>query len=202
MKFSALLGNFVLVMALLMWPLNQVTSHEFRPLPSSIQDTIFAPDYQAKQLILRNTYLYPTVFMARLFQNKWLIPLNKFKSNFFTLLDPNYYFFASHPRELDGNQNSIRLPFVLLFFLLVGVFNFSTLSRSRLYGGLFLIFILSLSFLNHFSRYDLLLWPFFCLFTFHGFHSLSRQNSRLNQLLVFSLLLVTFMEYFRMYLRG
>ncbi len=202
MRPSSLLGNFVLVIALLMWPFSQVISHGFRPLPSSVQDTIFAPDYQAKQSILRNTYLYPTVFMARLFQNKWLIPLNKFKSNFFTLLDPNYYFFASHPRELDGNQNLVRLPFVLLFFLLVGIFNFSTLRRSRLYGCLFLIFILSLSLLNHFSSYDLLLWPFFCLFIFHGFRSLSRQNSRLNQFLVFSLLLVTFMEYFRSYLRG
>lgn len=202
MRNLSLLGNFVLVMALLLWPLNQVISHGLKPLSSSVQDTIFAPDYQAKQLILRNTYLYPTVFMARLFQNKWLVPLNKFKSNFFSLLDPNYYFFASHPRELDGNQNFDRLPFVLLFFLLVGIFNFTTLTRSRLYGCLFFIIIILLSLLNHFSQYDLLLWPFFCLFTFHGFYSLSRQNRSLNKFLVFSLLLVTLMEYFRLYLHG
>lgn len=200
MKFSLGLAYLILLAGLLLWPINHFYGLGLRQIPASLSETIFVPDYQARQQIIRNTYLYQNVFLARLFQNKWLIPLEKFKKNLFSLLDLNYYFFNSHPRELADNQNLVRLPFVLVFFVLSGLINLSSYRKGLFYGGLFLISIASLSFLKNFDQFDLLLWPFFALFTYHGFYFLKNKNPFLTGLLMVSLFLVTFLEYLRLFI--
>lgn len=47
------------------------------------------------------------------------LPLYKLQSNFFANLDPNLYFFASHPRERTGVEEFQKyLPVFLPFFVL------------------------------------------------------------------------------------
>lgn len=51
--------------------------------------------------------------------NKFNLPLSKLQSNFFSNLDLNLYFFASHPRERLGVEEFEKyLPMFLPFFLL------------------------------------------------------------------------------------
>lgn len=190
-------AQLILIIALILWPFNFLVVNRSNPALWTVPETIFAPDYQAKQLILRNTYLYPNIFLARLFQNKWHIPADKFKNNLFSLLDPGYYFFSSHPREMYHNQNLVKLPFLALIFFAIGLLNLTSLKKFRLLSALFIIFLIILSLLVDFDRYNLLLWPFFCFFIFHGYRTLKQQNLLLTHLLIFSLAIITFFEYFR-----
>ena len=51
-----------------------------------------------------------------------LLVLNRVKSNFFEAIDINNYFFAGHPRERVGVDETEKLSFVLLPFFLIGFF--------------------------------------------------------------------------------
>src|SRR3990172_11603284 len=85
--------------------------------------TIFQSDYEANQLVVRNTQLYDNVFLARAMHNKARIVLDKFNDRFFALTSPNTYFFAFHPREMEiGNQNIQKYPFLSIIFVLLGIY--------------------------------------------------------------------------------
>jgi hypothetical protein len=61
--------------------------------------------------------LYPAP-LGRLFQNKAVLVLDKITGNIFTSLDPNLYFFASHPRERVGITEFSKItPWFLPVFL-------------------------------------------------------------------------------------
>lgn len=45
----------------------------------------------------------------------------KWVNNFFTLIDPNFYFFANHPHERGGIVESERFWFGLLPFFILGL---------------------------------------------------------------------------------
>lgn len=147
----------ILFLLALTWPVRFFRENQSK---SFTPHTVFESDYQAQQLILRNINLYPNIPLARLFQNKAVIISNKYLSNFFALIDPNYYFFASHPREVINGQNYFRLPFVLIFPLFWYIFKSKQKSK-KIVLFITLIIILLLSFLTNFSQYDLVLWPFF-----------------------------------------
>ncbi len=56
------------VLSVLLWPVNYFSvNRKISLVPQMISE----PDYQGRQLILRNTYLYPNVPLARFFQNKY-----------------------------------------------------------------------------------------------------------------------------------
>lgn len=62
--------------------------------------------------------IYTNRISLTYFQN-FYIPIFKLQSNFFSNLDPNLYFFASHPRERLGVEEYEKiLPIFLPFFLL------------------------------------------------------------------------------------
>ena len=177
MKSSVVVSCLVLIFALLLWPVNLFLKGGLGILATSVPESIFAEDYQGRQLILRNTYLYPTVFLARVFQNKLNIPLSKFEGNFFSLLDPNYYFFSSHPREMYHNSNLVKFPFILIIFFFYGLFSITGLKHFRLLGLLFLVSVSLLSLLVDFGRYDLILWPMFSVVIIHGYREFSQRYS-------------------------
>lgn len=131
--------------------------------------TIFKYDYERRQEIIRKTYLYPSVVLARIYQNKVKIYINKFSSNFFALTDPNNYFFGFHPREIPiENQNLTKFPFLTLPFMLVGLY-FLPLHKNKKFIIIFLSSsIISLSLLSSFDRHDLILWLPLSLIFIHG----------------------------------
>jgi len=131
--------------------------------------TIFTPDYEARQAVIRNTQLYETVFMARLFHNKARIPINKFNDRFFALSDPNNYFFGFHPRQIViDNQNLDKFPFAALPFVLFGIYHLNKNKDKRFIINIFIVSIFSLSLLNIYDRNDFILWLPISLTFIHG----------------------------------
>ncbi len=129
--------------------------------------TIFVSDYQEQQKILQEQKLYNSIFLARLFQNKARIPMEKFANNFFALVDPNNYFFGFAPRQITvDNQNLKKFPFLSLPFLLIGIYYlFEKKQKQNLVFPLKKIVlaflfaaIINLSLLTNFDRNDFILW--------------------------------------------
>lgn len=195
MTSKNIFSDIIIVSALLLWPISSFLNGNLRDAANSFPKTIFAEDYQARQLILRNTYLYPNILTARVFQNKLNVPIHKFENNLFSLLDPNYYFFGSHPRERVGTQNSLKIPFVAIGFLLYGLFTITKLKNYRKVIGLFLILTVSISILEKIENFDLLLWPVFFLIVFHGYRRFNERRRVVSGALIALLSVVTFIEY-------
>lgn len=130
--------------------------------------TIFVANNDARQVVIGKTYLYPNPFLARVFQNKARIFIDRLNSNFFALVDPNNYFFGFHPREITvDNQNLKKYPFLGLVFVILGLFSFSKLPNKRFVVVLGIASLLSLSLLTNFDRTDIILWiPLSILFVF------------------------------------
>lgn len=157
--------------------------------------SIFIFDYESKQAILRNINLYPNPIYARVFQNKLNIPIAKFENNFLSLIDPNNYFFGSHPHELVDNQNLIKIPFVALIFLMYGLYFLKINDFWLRTTILSLFFVLTLSFMDHFDKFDLVLWPVFTIIIFRGYIALQKKSKLISFLLICSLFAVTLIEY-------
>lgn len=131
--------------------------------------TIFTYDYQAHQAVIGKSYLYPSVFTARLFQNKARIYGDRLANNFLALTDPNNYFFGFHPREIVlDNQNLKKYPFLGIVFMLFGIYYLHKNPDKGFILSVLLGSILSLSILKLFDRNDFVLWfPLSLLYT-HG----------------------------------
>ncbi len=131
-------------------------------------ETIFNLDYEKKQEVIRNTRLYNSIAMARLFHNKPRIVIDKFNIRFFSLIDPSNYFFQFHPREgLINNQNLQKFPSLALIPFLIALINISSKNKSALvylFSG-----IIALSLLNNFDRHDFILFSPMLLLIKEGF---------------------------------
>ncbi len=185
--------NFILILSILafiIWPLNFFRAN---PQLNLEPQTIFVQDYQGRQLILRNINLYPNVYLARLFQNKAVIVTNKYFNNLFNILDLNYYFFGSHPREVVGGLNYTRLPLLTILPILWFLF-ITQHPKKKTFLLSISIFILIISFfINHYV-YDFILWPFFLLFIFYGLEDLIKINLNFSTIFSFCLLIETIYE--------
>lgn len=141
--------NLIILLAAIL-----TTVWAFKPFLGS---SIFYFSQDDQQKIIRQSYLYPDIYTARLFQNKPSIYINRFLFNFFAITDPNNYFFGFHPREIAvQNQNLQKFPFLAIIFFLVGLY-FAVTHNKRLLIIL-LILILNLSLLRNFDKTDAVLW--------------------------------------------
>lgn len=162
--------------------------------------TVFNKDYEAQQLVLRNIQLYPNVFIARLFQNKLRIHLNKVTNNFFTLTDLNNYFFALHPRPIvPNNQNLYKFPFVAIIFFAIGLIYIDKSKDKFFIVAVFSSIVFSLSILQNFDRHDFILYLPCLLLIFNGFNVLEQKNRRIFNLLITLLVLFGIPEVVRGY---
>jgi len=163
--------------------------------------TIFTPDYQARQEVLRNIHLYPTPFLARMFQNKVKIIGDKFTGNLFALTDPNNYFFAFHPREITvTNQNLDKYPFLALAFLLVGIYFFAKNPYKRFILASFFAGVISLSLLTNFDRQDFILWLPISLVVLGGIQQTLAKKNRLVNLFAVLFIVFAIIQFLRNYL--
>ena len=137
--------------------------------------TIFVPDYEKKQEVVRNTQLYDSIFLARLFHNKARVVFDKFSDNFFALTDPNNYFFGFHPRQITGNQNLVKFPFPGIIFLIYGLFHLRGYKYKKFLILALSSSLLSLSILNLFDRNDFILWVPFSLLLLHAVNTFGRR---------------------------
>ena len=156
--------------------------------------TIFQYDYEAQQEVIGKSYLYPSVFMARLFQNKPRIYINKFTSNFLALTDPNNYFFKFHPREIIiDNQNLSKYPFMSIIFALFGLFYLGKNTHWKFISTVLVAGVLSLSILKIFDRNDFLLWIPILLVIIHGIRNFKFKRKLLENIfyLIFAVFTMT-----------
>lgn len=160
--------------------------------------TIFNPDYEAEQQVLEKINLYPTVLMARVFQNKARIYLDKISSNLFALTDPNNYFFGFHPREIVvENQNLKKFPFVSIIFFLLGLYFVNKYKYRSFILVLLLASLLSLSILKNFDRTDFIIWIPLGLLVAHGIEVI--EGKPLQKLLFAVFVVVTFVQFLRLF---
>ncbi len=138
--------------------------------------TIFKSDYEAGQQVLQQQKLYPTIFLARLFQNKARIPLEKVTDNFFALTDPNNYFFGFAPGQIKiDNQNLEKFTFLALPFLLIGLYSLSKNPERKILVSLLIATIINLSLLKNFDRNDFVLWTPLFLIIVEGLNTFDKQ---------------------------
>lgn len=61
--------------------------------------------------------------IARVNYNKVTFYLNHYLSNFFAGVDPNYFFFGGHPREVPGGNNDFKINYWLTYLFIFGVYD-------------------------------------------------------------------------------
>ncbi|HKB88320.1 MAG TPA: hypothetical protein VKC53_01585 [Patescibacteria group bacterium] len=178
--------KIVIVFCIILWPLNLLLNFK----GNTSFETIFTNDYQGEQLILRNIHLYPTIALARVFQNKPRIYIYKFFNNLFILTDPNNYFFGLHPEPIPGQNNIFKYQFVAIVFFAYGIFSISKYKYKNIILFTFIPFVLFLSILKNFYGLDLILWIPISLTIGNGVTQMMIDNKKL--FTVTSILLIVF----------
>lgn len=167
-----------------LWPINYFWENQGK---LEKPKNIFHFDHQAQQQVLRNINLYPTPIFARLFQNKGTIITNKFLDSFFSLYDPNYYFFGSHPREVINGQNHNRLPMLCFIPIIWFIFKTKSKHKKKIFASfVFLTFFMSF-FVNYFIL-DLLLLPILLVLVTMGLLDLYNKYNILGSVLAICIL--------------
>lgn len=184
--------RIIVFMTALLWPLNMFLNWD-RIKPNF--ETVFLYDYQAQQLVLRNINLYPNIILARTFQNKPRIYLNRYINNFFMLSDPNYYFFAMHPIPAPGNINMQKFPFPAITFLILGL-----VRPKKILITILLVLFLSLSIFKNMEGLDFILWLPILLIIADGTDYLNRKNKMVFNVYSLFFLIFTLPEVIRSFL--
>lgn len=110
------------------------------PIPQ-IDQSLWQHSPEEIFLLNQRRSFYP--FFGQLFQNKFTLSLNKFKGNLFYNLDPNLYFFATHPRERLGIKEFEKFPALFLPLFLIGFFLFLKKSSPKVIIFVFVTLFLS-----------------------------------------------------------
>lgn len=193
--------KIIAITILLFWPINLLINNnkgqEIRL--DRFTKTVFVQDYQAEQRVLDKINLYPSIIFARIYQNKARIYLDKINDNFFALIDPNNYFFGFHPREIIGNRNITKFPFISIIFFFIGLFYFKNVKYKSFVSYFFVISIFYLSLLENFDGPDLLLWLPITFVVLHGLSKIS-EIKRYWRFIVLIYWLLTIPEIIRIFL--
>lgn len=164
------------------WPIsffltNQPTRFEIFK-DSQKQGTVFRVSPLDYDTLVKKIGLFPNRNFARLEQNKLTPIVSRYSLNFFSLIDPNNYFFGFHPREnVIPNQNLLKFPPLSVIFLLIGLYNWQTLKNNRQIFIQLLIFSLLLSFLKTFDGFDLILYLPLAIISIHGLQQFAQKQS-------------------------
>lgn len=123
--------------------------------------------YSPEEIFLLNQRrsFYP--FYGKFFQNKLIFSLNKLERNLFYNLDPNLYFFTTHPRERLKVSEFEKFPAIFLPFFVVGFFAFLKKPSKKIVVFMFLALFLS-SFLSFQPPGPIFMYPVITYFIFLG----------------------------------
>jgi hypothetical protein len=168
---------------------------------SFIGSSIFYYEHHDQQKIIRQGYLYPNIYLSRMFQNKPSIYIDRFLFNFFSLIDPNNYFFGFHPRQIPvENQNLQKFPFLSVIFFLTGLYQ-AIFKRKLLLISL-LIVLINLALLKNFDKTDSLVWLPVSILVIEGVWIYLKKMNFQKWLLIFIFLIFTLVEYFQLIASG
>lgn len=135
--------------------------------------SIFTPDPLAKDTLIKKISLIPNRNLARIYENKTTIFLEKCKANVFLSLDLNNYFFSLHPREEGNSQNLSKYPYLAIIPFLLGIFFLLENAHKKWLITMFIAAVFSLGFINNQDRYDLLIFPPVSLLCFYGLRKIT-----------------------------
>lgn len=137
--------------------------------PSFYPYSIFTPDPLRFDTLIAKINLIPNRNLARIYENRFTIPLEKYSTNIFLFLDQNNYFFALHPRELIGdNQNLQKFPYWLIIFFFIGLYQLPQNKDRFWIISIFFSAVFSVSLINNPDKYDFLVFFPICLIIFSG----------------------------------
>jgi len=142
-----------------------------KPIP----ETIFKIDDLEIFYLNERRLLYPNQTVGRFFENKATRIFYRFKKNFFEGLDPNLYFFASHPRERLGIVEKERFNWLFLPIFLIGVY-WQIKKRKYWLITYFLTTLIFISLFIQMNSYLFLLFPFFLFSIFLGGYHLLKKS--------------------------
>lgn len=120
--------------------------------------TVFSHSPLEVDHLIKRVSLVPDRQIGRIFFNKLTLVSEKYKSNLFSLLDQNNYFFEFHPREIPENQNLAKFPPLALLIFLYSLIYLYECVYFYWFVESFTIYIFSLAFLSNFDKFDVVLW--------------------------------------------
>lgn len=110
---------------------------------------------------------YENKFIGKIQENKLSVYVKKYLSNFFQGIDPNYYFFANHPRERAGITEKDKFSFIFLPFFILGLF-FAIKERKYFSFIYFFSLLIFFSFFVNIDTNFILLYPAIVYFISNG----------------------------------
>lgn len=136
----------------------------------SNEDKILKPtrlnEYPLSYSIFNNKYYFP--FAHWLEERPESIIFYNILENTSKVIDVNYYFFASHPRETTESGSSEKFTYLLLPFLIIGLYILIE-HNNKLYFSLFSISLLISTLSDHTSGLGyFLIYPFLSVGTLAG----------------------------------
>ncbi len=157
--------------------------------------SVFTPDPLRFDTLIKKINLIPNRNLARVFENKTTVPVEKYLSNLFLELELNNYFFALHPREIIGeNQGLQKFPFLALFPFLYGLFLLPKHKDSKWIITIFIISILAVSFINNPDKFDFVLYLPVSLICLLGIKAFINHSPKLSLLIFPPFLLISLFE--------
>ena len=160
-------------------PLLLFTTLLFLQFQTTVREPLDSLNLENQLLVQMRLREYP---MAHLFESRpEPIIFFKIQENLGQTLDPNFYFFANHPRERVGVQEFEKFPYIFLPVLLIGIVH---MIHRKVYKQLLLIAvvpILLLSLIGHKNSLGpLSLFPFLAIATSYGLAFLHKKlNAKL-----------------------
>lgn len=155
-----------------------------------IGQSIFVYDYEAGQKIVRDTQLYDSIILARIFHNKARVVVDKFTFNLFAITDPANYFFSFHPREIATNQNLVKFPFTGIIFVLYGLYLMGKNKDKLFIVASLTSGIISLCVLTMFDRNDFIMFAPLSLVFITGITEFANKVKYAKAYLIFMIILI------------
>ena len=154
-KFGVLLLLILLVV--------QVKTSQIVPLTKLSEDEIVREVQRMRE--------YDNPRIAHILEERpEMITFFKLQNNFSQLVDPNFYFFANHPRERAGVSEFEKFPYVLIPFFIYG---FYKLIKKKKYFFIVLFLLLPITILSVIGLNNPLgpfsLFPFILITSYEGF---------------------------------
>ncbi len=159
--------------------------------------SIFTPDPLAKDTLIKKISLIPNRNLARVYENRFTVPLEKFKSNIFESLDLNNYFFAFHPQELGSGQNLIKFSYLTIMLFIFGIYYLNKNIHRKWLLSTILSSMLSLALINNQDKYESLLFVPVSLVCFYGLKRISTNNNYLSNIFMVIYILISLTELIR-----
>ena len=183
-----LLGTLVLLTAILLIKNSKFFLLLFIPvlffqIQTTNRPSLTAISNDDRRVIDMRLRAYPYKFLRLgywLEERKESLFFNRVTTNLFENIDPNLYFFANSPRQRVGIKEFEKFPYVLLPFLLLGVFDFVSKKNKLFWLISFLVPLTVLSIIgnkNNLGPFSL--FPFFAISINEGLKKLQNKHLKI-----------------------